>query len=270
MEKHAEFSLVSLKKYIRTQKIGSNVICLKTIDSTNSEAKRRSLEEAEGTVFLSEQQTAGRGRLGREWASPDGKGIWMSVLLKPAISPDKIPQLTTVAAAAVSLALESIDTVFDTMLRIKWPNDILLGAKKAGGILTEMQMCGDIVQAVVIGIGLNVSLKENDFPHQLRQQATSLLLETGVSYDRVIIIAQIINFLESLYQEFLTEGDLGRSLAICRKRSAVIGRKVQLLHQGNKEEVEVLDLGCQGELVVKHADGTRSSIISGEISIRME
>ncbi len=253
---------------LRTKILGRKIIYLDTVDSTNSEGRRRFTPEGEGIVILSEQQTAGRGRLGREWTSPRNKGIWMSILLKPDQPPDRIPRLTMVGAAAVCLALEIVEPSLGTKVQIKWPNDLLLGEKKVGGILTEMQVSGGKAQSVVLGIGLNVSLEEDDFPSELLMKATSLYLGTGRAYDREIIIAEILNSFEPLYQEF-SGGSIAKSLTICRQRSAVIGRNVILVNKGIVEEAEVLDLGPQGELVVKLAKGDIASVVSGEISLRM-
>lgn len=256
----------NIAQYLKTEFIGRKLYGLDTIDSTNSEVKRKSSVEAEGTVVFSEQQTAGRGRLGREWISPKGKGILMSLLLKPDLPPAKIPQLTMIGAAAIFLALENLDASLQDKVRIKWPNDILLGEKKIGGILTEMQANGDRVQSVVIGIGLNVSLQAADFPEELVMKATSLFLATGKVYERERLMAEILNCFEPLYLKFL-KGATKEFLAICRQRSAVIGKKVFLTEKGEGHEVEVLDLGPQGELIVKMANGKISSIISGEISL---
>jgi BirA family biotin operon repressor/biotin-[acetyl-CoA-carboxylase] ligase len=253
---------------LRTKILGRKIIYLDTVDSTNSEGRRRVTSEAEGTVILSEQQTAGRGRLGRKWTSPRNKGIWMSILLKPDLPPDRIPRLTMVGAAAVCLALESVEPSLGAKVQIKWPNDLLIDGKKVGGILTEMQISGDEVQSVVLGIGLNVSLKEDDFPPELLRKATSLYLGTGRIYDREILIAEILNSFEPFYQEFLG-GSIKKPLTICRQRSAVIGRNVILLNKGVEAEAEVLGLGSQGELVVKLAKGEIASVVSGEISLRM-
>lgn len=264
-----KLSVEKIEKTIGTGRIGKKIIYFDTIDSTNNEGKRAAPCEPEGTVILCERQTAGRGRLGREWISPEGKGIWMSILLKPNLPTPRVPQLTIVAAAAICLALERIDPLLQGKLQVKWPNDILLGQGKISGILTEMQISGDKVQSVVVGIGLNVNLKEADFSEELKMKATSLFRETGRTYDREILIGGILNSFESLYKNFLQKENLGESLAICRNRSAVIGKQVFLLDKGVQQEAEVLELGPQGELIVKLAGGDITSIVSGEVSLRV-
>lgn len=258
-----------IKNSLQTQTAGRKIYCLETIDSTNSECRRRSAEK-EGLVILSEQQTAGRGRLGRTWISPAGKGIWMSLLLKPDLPPEVIPRVTLIGAAAVCLALEKETGNPGGSFQIKWPNDILSGGKKAGGILTEMQVSAGRVHSVVMGIGLNVNLSGEDFPDELKFQATSLLLETGQVWDREKLIAAILNEFEKLYTAFLVQGELGRALTICRQRSAVIGRRVNLTDGNTEKEAEVLDLGPEGQLLVRLANGEVFSVCSGEISLRIK
>ncbi len=254
---------------LQTKTIGHPIHCLQTIDSTNNECKRRALDEQEGMVVVSEHQTAGRGRLGRQWISPKAKGIWMSILLKPDIPSAHIPQLTSVAAATVCLALEKEYLALQDKVEIKWPNDILIRGRKVGGILTEMQISGDHVHSVVLGIGLNVSLEMADFPEELRSIATSLSQETGMHLCRERIIAGILNSFESLYVEFLRDKSLGQTLTICRQKSAVIGKEVTLLNQGVGRQAMAMDIGSQGELLVRLDDGQVISVISGEISLRL-
>jgi BirA family biotin operon repressor/biotin-[acetyl-CoA-carboxylase] ligase len=256
-----------ITQYLQTKTIGHQFYFFDSIDSTNNECRKRS-SEREGIVVLSEQQTAGRGRLGRQWVSPAGKGIWMSILLKPDLAPNIVPQLTLVASAAVSEALER-DKALQHQIKIKWPNDIVIGEKKVAGILTEMQISGEKIQSVILGIGINVNLQACDFPKVLWDQATSLYLETGVCWEREAIIAGVLNALERYYLDFLQDGQLGRALTIVRRKSAVIGRRVFLQGKGEGQEAEVLDLGPQGELMVRYDNGEYAPIISGEISLRV-
>ena len=254
-----------IQSYLTTSILGRIIICLDMIDSTNSEARRRATEAAEGTIILSEEQTAGRGRQGRQWISPRGKGIWLSLILKPEIKAHKVPQITQIAAAALCLTLEQKGIA---KVEIKWPNDILVNGRKLSGILTEMQSRGSIVDHVVLGIGLNVNMDHQDFPEELQYQATSLLLETGQVWERSQLIADIINAFEPLYNQYVRYGDLSPILDICRERSALIGRHILIHEKGLERQAEVLDLGPEGELVVRMADGEKRSIVSGEVSVR--
>ncbi len=256
-----------IQKNLTTALLGRKVIFLDRVDSTNSEARRRAPGETEGTIILSEEQTAGKGRQGRQWVSPRGKGIWLSLILKPEIQAHKVPQFTQIAAAALCLALEQKGI---TKLEIKWPNDILVNGRKLSGILTEMQSRAKAVDHVVLGIGLNVNMDRQDFPEELQHQATSLFLETEKVWDRSQLIAGIVNAFEPLYNQYVRDGDLSPTLDICRERSAVIGRHVLLYEKGVEREGEVLDLGSEGELIVKMDDGKKKSIVSGEVSLRVK
>ncbi|RNC28620.1 MAG: Bifunctional ligase/repressor BirA [Candidatus Dichloromethanomonas elyunquensis] len=256
-------------KFLQTKTLGREIVRLDSVDSTNSECKRRSSEK-EGLLVLSEEQTAGRGRFGRTWASPKGKGIWMSLLLKPDLPLPNIPQLTLVGAAAVYRGLEKEADYFSGQIKIKWPNDIWISNKKIGGILTEMQTGAGSVQSVILGIGLNINLAKEDFPPELRTAATSLFLEKGELFEREIIIANILNEFERFYLEFLVQRKLGEALTVCRENSAVIGKKVKVSDQEMGIEARVIDLGPQGELLVKMNNGKLASIISGEISLQIQ
>jgi len=255
--------------HLQTMTIGHRLICLESVDSTNSEIKRREQGDREGTIVFSEEQTAGKGRQGQVWLSPKGKGLWMSVLLKPHLSVEKIPQLNLVAAAAIALSLDNVDSCLDKKILVKWPNDLFLNGKKICGILTETHLRENTARLVILGIGLNVNLEEADFPLELKGIATSLLLETGHIYNREIIAASILNQFEELYLEYADKGNLGRTLEICRERSAVIGKDVLLCHQGMQKQAHVLDIGAAGELLVRLDDGREMAVVSGEISLKL-
>lgn len=262
----------ALSTYLRTSFLGRKIIYFDTLDSTNTEARRRAHDERQGTVVISEQQNAGRGRLDREWLSPKGLGIWMSVILKPELPPEEIPQLTLIGAAAVYLAVEEAGIVFPGKgITIKWPNDIFINSKKAGGILTEMQMRENRIPDVIVGIGLNVNLSDADFPETLVNKATSLRIETGECQSRPRLAAEILNAYEPLYLEYLKSGQLGRTLAICRKHSEVIGKEVILEGmRGSRQLARVLDLGPKGELIAELENGEILSVFSGEVSLRID
>jgi BirA family biotin operon repressor/biotin-[acetyl-CoA-carboxylase] ligase len=255
-----------ISRHIRTAVLGRKIICLPTVDSTNKECRRRAFDEEEGTVIISEEQTGGKGRLGRGWCSPGYKGIWMSLLLKPDIPGERVPQITQIGAAALCLALEMKGI---NRAEIKWPNDILIDGKKVSGILTETQAKGERTEYVILGIGLNVNLAESDFLLELRSKATSLYLVSGRLWDRAELAAEIINAFEPLYLKYVRDNDLSHTLEVCRQRSAVIGKSVLLIKGGVSQPAQVLDLGSQGELIVRMADGQEERLVSGELSLQI-
>lgn len=251
------------KTHLNTRDIGSNCIHYETIDSTNLLAKKLAREGAvHGTIVIAEEQTTGRGRLGRTWVSPKSTGIWVSIILRPDINPFMASKLTLVGAAAVEKAMEKMEI----NSYIKWPNDIVLNNKKVCGILTEMSGEIDRVNYIIMGIGINVNM--NSFPEDIKNIATSLKIETGNEVDRKLLLANILNNFEVLYDYFIQENNLNEVLDICRSRSILLGKEVKLINGTNERKAKALDLDDEGELVVQYEDGTLGKVVSGEVSVR--
>ncbi|MFD3158666.1 biotin--[acetyl-CoA-carboxylase] ligase [Haloimpatiens sp. FM7330] len=248
-----------------TKVIGKNIVHFDTIDSTNIKAKEIAANgEKEGTVVISEEQTAGKGRLGRNWTSPKNKGIWMSVILRPDIDPMRVCMVTQVAAAAAVKAIceMGIDA------KIKWPNDIVVNNKKICGILTEMSGELDKINYVVMGMGINVNLDEEDYPIELRDIATSIKIEEGKAIDRKILVAKILNYFEELYNSFVREEDIEKSLEVCREKSILLGKEIQLIGKNEVKKAKAINIDREGRLIVRLKNGKEEAIISGEVSIR--
>ena len=151
---------LAIQTGLKTKHIGRNIEYVESCSSTQIIAHKLAQEGApDGTVVLTETQTAGRGRMARKWDSAAGKGVWMSVILRPDVVPQKAPQFTLVTAVAVVRAIEEVTKL---QPKIKWPNDILLNGKKCTGILTELQSDADGIQALIIGIGLNINQEKTD------------------------------------------------------------------------------------------------------------
>ncbi len=213
-------------------------------------------------VVAAEEQTSGRGRLGRSWISPKGTGIWMSIVLKPNISPMVAPRATLIGAAAVYTALKDMGI----SVGIKWPNDIVINGKKICGILTEMNAEIERVNYVIMGIGINVNMES--FPDELKEKATSLKNELGNEVDRKKLVANILNNFEVFYEEFKNTGDISRVIEICKEGSLLINKEVRVINGNNEVICTVIDIDDEGELIVKHKDGTIKRVISGEVSVR--
>ena len=254
-----------IKKFLSTEYIGRNIIYYDSIGSTNSKAKELAeLGKEHGTVVISEEQTAGRGRLGRSWVSPKYKGIWMSMILRPNIITENISQITLLGAAAVQKAIMKMGI----NTKIKWPNDIVLNGRKICGILTEMSGEVDHINYLVMGIGINVNFEEEDFPEELKDIATSLTLESGKYIDRKILISNVLNTFEVLYNDFVKNGDIAETIDICRKNSILIGKEIQLVNRGKVTTAKAIDISDQGELVIENCHGSIENIVSGEVSIK--
>lgn len=248
---------------LTTKEIGRKIIYYKTIDSTNSECKRISGEEKEGTVIISEEQSKGRGRLGRAWVSPSYKGIFMSILLKPDIDMAEAPKITGIGAAAVFSGLKEMG--IDS--KIKWPNDLTINGKKICGILTEMSGEINKINYIVLGIGINVNLESEDIPTELIEVATSIKIEEGINIKRKTLLAYILNKFEELYEEFLS-GNNSKTVNICRENSTIIGKEINVIKNGDLIRAKALDIDEEGALIVKYENGNIAKVISGEVSIR--
>lgn len=250
---------------LNTEYIGRNIIHFDTIDSTNVKAKQLAQAGAEnGTIVISEGQTAGRGRLGRQWTSPKSKGIWLSVILKPDLEPINVANITLLGAAAVFKALSE----FGIRAQIKWPNDIILNGKKLCGILTEMSCELNMINYIVMGIGINVNIQKKDFPEELLDTATSVLVEKGEILDRKKLTAALLNNFELLYNKFIKYGDIQSSIKLCKENSSVLGKKIKIIDKGNIRTAKAIDIKDNGVLIVEYDDGTMDEILSGEISVR--
>lgn len=258
-------TLEEIETFLNTNFIGRNIIHFDSVESTNSIAKKiGDSNEAHGSIVISEEQTSGRGRLGRSWISPKHKGIWMSIILKPDLNPVDAVNLTQTAAAAVIKATEELG--IKTL--VKWPNDIVINNKKVCGILTEMNAELTRINYVVVGLGINVNIDESEFPDDIKDIATSLKIQTGIPVNRQELTARILNNFENLYTKFTDENNIEASISICRENSAVIGRDVLIINREKSMEAHVIDIDNDGKLLVKYPDGRLEHIISGEISIR--
>jgi BirA family biotin operon repressor/biotin-[acetyl-CoA-carboxylase] ligase len=254
-----------IKDLLSTKHIGKNIEYYDSIGSTNTRAKELAEAGAEhGTIVISEEQTEGRGRLGRNWVSPKYKGIWMSIILRPNIITENVSQITLLGAAAVSKAIMKMGI----KTSIKWPNDIVLNSKKVCGILTEMSGEIDHINYLVMGIGINVNLKEEDIPEELKAIATSLTLDSGKVVERKLLLANILNIFEELYSDFVQSGNIKECIEICRENSMLIGKEIQLVNRGKVTIAKAINISEKGELVIENCQGVLEYIVSGEVSIK--
>lgn len=258
------FQQTELESVIRTKAAGRNLVFLEEVDSTNNRAKQ--LAEAgapDGTVVIAGRQSAGKGRRGKTWESPAAGGIWMSLLLRPAIAPGQASMLTLAAALAVA---EGIEKTCGAAVQIKWPNDLVLNKKKICGILTEMSTETDCINHVVIGIGININIKA--FPDELKGVATSLYLETGKTVSRSLLTAAILQAWETCYEVFLQTRDLSALLEPYHRRLVNRDKEVRVLTPDGAYEGIARGITAAGELLVEKKDGTMANVLSGEVSVR--
>jgi len=256
-----------IRRYLReTAVVSSEVRWFNVIDSTNTYLKKAALEGApNGTVVIADRQTAGRGRMTRSFESPEGKGIYLSVLLQPDMPVERLLSVTAMAGVAVCGAVERVCGVRPGL---KWPNDLELGNRKVCGILTELVMNERGCPNVIVGIGVNVSQSAEDFTPEVSKMATSLAAALDREVPREVLAAELIEELDKLYAALLKD-DLAAYLAAYRKDCINLGRAVQLIHpDGGRETAEALDVDEAFGLVVRTEDGVVKTIRSGEVSVR--
>ena len=244
--------------------VGGEVRCFKVLDSTNTYLKKLALEGApNGMVVVAEQQTAGRGRMDRQFQSPKGKGLYLSVLLRPELPPERLLPVTALAGVAVCGAVERL---CGERPKLKWPNDPVLHSRKLAGILTELTVDGDGKLALVLGIGINVGQERSDFSPDVAEIATSLHME-GLEVSREALAAAVLRELDKMYRALLT-GELGPWREAYRRDCVNLGRPVQLLYSGGRKQAVALDIDEEFGLVVRLKDGEVTVVRSGEVSVR--
>lgn len=234
------------------------------IESTNVEAKELARAGApEGTVVIAECQRAGRGRLGRRWTSPAGKGLLFSVILRPTLPMSRAHMLTIVSAVAAARGIESQT---DASVRIKWPNDLFIGDRKAGGILLEVAGEQDVVEWVIVGVGINVNTEYAELPVALRRTATSLMMATGDPVDRSELLARILLSLETAYREAQQHG-FDRALSEFRQRDYLLKRSVTVQTREGSVIGEATGIDNQGALLVQLPHRHVRRFHSGDVTL---
>lgn len=291
-------------KESETENVIKKVVFYDEVDSTNNVAKQAAEDgEESGTLFVTEHQTAGRGRRGKTWISPAGSEIFMTLLLRPKINPAIAPMLTIIAAMAVAHALNDIvkdmssnidndmtnKVVEDTSKNdvkdisnyiakdisnnvvskecfIKWPNDIVMGNHKICGILTEMSAELDWTNYVVIGIGINVNTKQ--FDDEVNGIATSIYLQTGEKVKRSNVIVRFIKHFSEMYTKFIETCDLSAFIDDYNALLINCGRQVQINENKNSYTALAQGIDKFGRLIVEKEDGQKTEIMAGEVSVR--
>ena len=256
------YNETTITDQIHTKWAGKTVHFARETDSTNLWIKRLAKEGApEGTLALAEFQSAGRGRLGRSWEVPEGTSVMMSILLRPKFEPQYAPTLTLVMGMAVAKAVKKLG--FD--VSIKWPNDVVVSHKKICGILTEMGVRDGKIDYAVIGVGINVNIRE--FPDEMADKATSLYLESGRKFDRSQIPGLVMEAFEEYYEKFAATCDLS---GLKEKYESILANYNQPVRVLAKEPYEGVARGITdgGELLVEKTDGTIVAVSAGEVSVR--
>jgi len=253
-----------IKLGLKTAFVGRNLHYFDSVDSTQKIAQALAYENTdEGTVVIAEEQTAGRGRMDRKWYSPKYSGIWMSIILRPKLPIPKAPQLTLIAAVAVVQAIEEVTGILP---EIKWPNDILANGKKLTGILTELQAESDRINSIIIGIGVNVNTREEDFPEDLLSIASSLAIETGKTIVREKLIRAILEELEKLYLLYLEKGFYPIRL-IWESYAVSIGKNITARTLTGEIRGKAIGITDDGVLLIEDSGGRIHHIYSADIQL---
>lgn len=253
----------SIRASLPTRVIGQNLVVLPVTDSTNNEAKRMALLGApHGTVVIAEEQTGGKGRLGRAWRSPPGRGLWFSLLLRPHCSPQQASRMTLLAGLVICRTLRKVAGV---PAKVKWPNDVVIGSRKICGILTEMGAEMEQVEYVVIGPGVNIH--EGSYPDDIRERAITLEEATGKKWNRAYLMRLFLEEFEHILDENQKNG-LQTLLPAYRDLCVTLGRTVYCDRGGTELRGTAVDITEEGELVVETETGERAIIYSGEVSVQ--
>ena len=253
---------LELRPLLNTHDVGRVVHWYEEIGSTNDRARELADEGAlAGEVVVAEAQTAGRGRRGRTWASPPRKNLYFSVVLRPELPPSRAPELTLVASVALCDALRQAGVEAG----IKWPNDLLVGDRKIAGILTELAADPDRVEWVVLGAGVNVNARRDDFPPEVRDEATSVLIERGQAAPRALFAAACFTALEGWLDRHAEEG-FAPVREAWRARSVTLGREVTVRVDGRELTGTAEDIDATGALLVRTAAGTER-FLSGDVTL---
>jgi BirA family transcriptional regulator, biotin operon repressor / biotin---[acetyl-CoA-carboxylase] ligase len=252
----------------RKEKIfGKDIFFLKETDSTNLQARRDAMRGAEeGRIILAESQSQGRGRRGRAWESPPGVNLYFSLLLRPFIPLAKAPQITLLAGVAGANALSKISGL---EARIKWPNDIMIHGKKVGGILSEAEAEDSRIRFIILGVGINVNWRKEDWPAELGKTATSLFAETKREISRARVAAQFFEEWESRYCLFQKEGWSPLLCAEWNRLSWVNGKNAVISMLDEKFSGQVLGLDTDGALLLMSPGGKTQRFIAGDVSLRV-
>lgn len=244
----------------------NGIIYYESIDSTNTRAKELAQNGApHGTVLIAGSQTGGRGRMGRQFHSPAGTGVYLSVILRPGCSPEKLMHLTCATAVAMCSAIHRISGITPG---IKWTNDLVFQRKKLGGILTELSLDPQTsnIDYAIVGIGINCRQQETDFPAELQSMATSLALCTGRDMDCASVAAAMIEALWEMDQKLLTEKHA--MMEEYKNACVTLGQAISVCRGDVVRHGTALDVDEDGALLVRYSNGDQEFVTSGEVSIR--
>ena len=261
---HSKIDKKKINEFADTMIVGKSLIVFDSVTSTNTKLSvLASQDTEEGTVLISDTQTEGKGRMGRNWFSPGGSNIYASVFLKPEIHPQYSPVFTFIA----SLALVETLKYFDFTPQIKWPNDILINNKKVSGVLTEMKSTGEKLDFIIVGIGLNVNLTKDLIEKNLPDEAsniTSLYIENGNEFNREYVLSKLINSLDRYYLKFIRDG-IHSITAEWAAEWGKLNETISIDISGEIVSGIVRKVDSYGYIFLEKPDGNLEKVITGDI-----
>jgi len=253
-----------IRRGLRARVVGSTIVSLRRASSTNDVAMWLAARDCpDGLVAVAESQWAGRGRHRRAWHSPPGTGIWCSIVLRPACPVAKAQALTFLGAVAAARAVRGL---LDVPVALKWPNDLVLGGRKLGGVLTEVGAAGGVIRHAVVGIGLNANLSPADFPPSLRETAASLRSVLGRRVDRAALLRRTLEELDRRYLDLKRDGP-GALIAEAGGLMAMAGSIIRVREHARALEGTVMGLDDDGALLVRLVAGSVARLRAGDVTI---
>ena len=252
---------LELAPLLNTHDVGAGIHAFETLPSTNVTAFELAREgAAHGEIVIAEEQTQGKGRRGRAWVSPKGQNLYFSVILRPDLPPHVAPELTLVAAVALA------ETIEDSGLKatIKWPNDVQVGGKKVGGILTELSAEVDVIHFVILGMGVNLNIAAADFPPELKDIATSLSEAKGARVSRSLFAAALFTRLEE-WLDLHQEQGFAPVRDAWKKYASTLGQEVLVKTEGKELQGVAEDVDERGALLLRLPDGKLERVLAGDV-----
>ncbi|MFO8184480.1 MAG: biotin--[acetyl-CoA-carboxylase] ligase [Candidatus Aegiribacteria sp.] len=254
-------------RYLGESSLNPKVVYMKTVDSTNSLAMMLAAQGAvHGTVVTADMQTSGKGRKGREWHSPPGSNLYLSMILRPSVPPAEASQIPVLTVIASIRALRRL--VPDLTCSVKWPNDIYCGGRKISGTLCEMKAEMDSVEHVVVGTGINVNTDPSEI--NMPETATSLFMETGRRYCRAELAARLLEDFQSAYDVWIAEGSLRPFIPEWKSCSLLLGSQVDVRTATKIVTGRAMGIAENGALKLQLRDGTRRLIYAGDATLHGE
>jgi BirA family biotin operon repressor/biotin-[acetyl-CoA-carboxylase] ligase len=251
-----------IKKNLNTKLIGKEIFSFESIDSTNTFAKTLTTDEShEGTIIIAEEQTQGHGRFNRKWQSETRKNLTFSVILQPIFQLENIGLLPICTGGIIA---KTIEQFLDLKVECKWPNDILIGRKKICGILIESFLLTKSTNRFILGVGVNVN--QEMFSEEIINTATSLMLVSGRSVDRIKLLTNILTSLDEMYLN-IQKGNYSHSLNEWKSRSSIFGKDITVMQMDKEIQGRAVRLDNDGGLVL-NCEGTEIKVLSGDVTIR--